>query len=57
MPLSQDKQAEYMRDYRKKQKDSVIPSVIPKKHCSLRNCVICDYDELVASGKIKPYKR
>jgi len=53
MPLSKEKQAEYMKRNRKQQ--GVIPSVIPKgipiddspvipkeKKCNLENCVICN---------------
>ena len=51
MPLSKARQAEYMREHRKR---GVIPSVIPKpedvhpntvipkQHCRLPFCVICD---------------
>ena len=39
MPLSKAKKAEYMREHRKR---GVIPSVIPKQHCRLPFCVICD---------------
>ena len=43
MPLSKARQAEYMREHRKR---GVIPSVIPKhgpnNHCRLPFCVKCD---------------
>ena len=47
MPLSKAKKVEYMREHRKR---GVIPkpenvhsnTVIPKQHCRLPFCVICD---------------